>query len=140
MSAPSRAAVLLVVAGGGVLGALARYGIAEVFPRAPHEWPWPVLVINVLGGLGIGVLMAHLERAARPSRYLRPFVGVGILGGFTTQSTSSLDGYHLLDANRPLAAASYLALTLLGALLATVAGALLAGELHTGQPEPELGT
>ncbi len=142
MSTTAPGKVLLVVAAGGVLGALGRYGISEAFPRAAHQWPWPVLMINVLGGLGIGALMAWLNRAVAPSPYIRPFAGAGILGGFTTQSASSLDGYHLLDAGRPVAAIAYLVLTLLGALLATAAGAALGGGLSggsgAGDPEPEL--
>jgi fluoride exporter len=138
MSHPPAYRVVLVVAAGGVLGALARYGIQSAFPRTSHEWPWPVLLINVAGGLAIGLLMGWLERADAPSPYLRPFAGAGILGGFTTQSTSSLDGYHLFDAGRPVAAACYLALTLAGALLATMAGLALAGGAQLPGTEPEL--
>ena len=138
MSKPTPGVVLLVVAAGGVLGALARYGLTEAFPRHPAQWPWPVLLINVLGGAGIGALMAWLERAVAPSPLIRPFAGVGVLGGFTTQSASSLDGYHLLNAGRPVATVSYLTLTLAGALIATLAGAALTGGLHADEREPEL--
>ncbi len=130
--------MLLVVAAGGVLGALARYGLGQAFPRAPSQWPWTVLVINVLGGLGIGLLMGWLERASSPSPYLRPFIGVGVLGGFTTLSASSLDGYHLFSAGRPVAAVSYLVFTLAGTLLATAAGEALSGGGRMEAPEPEV--
>lgn len=103
---------------GGVLGAEARYGLGELIPHRPHEFPWATLLINTLGCLLIGVLMVVITEVVRPHRLVRPFLGVGILGGFTTFSTASVDAVVLADAHRPGAAAAYVLLTLLGALAA----------------------
>ncbi|GAB6897509.1 fluoride efflux transporter CrcB [Kineosporia succinea] len=113
---------LAVIAAGGVIGAEARYGLTRVVPASPGGVPWAVLVINVTGGFFMGVLMARLARSASPHPLVRPFLGVGILGGFTTFSTYSTDTFHLIDADRPLAAVGYVTLTLVGALLAVVLG------------------
>ena len=117
--------LLAVIAVGGVIGAEGRYGIGLLLPHGSTSFDWGTLIINVLGGLAIGVLMAVLGRLAHPHRLIRPFLGVGILGGFTTFSTFSTDTYRLLDAGRPAVALVYAALTLTGALAATVAGARL---------------
>lgn len=73
----------------------------------------------------MGVLMGLLALRQNPHPLIRPFFGVGILGGFTTFSTYSTDTYHLIDADRPLAAVGYVALTLTGALLAVLLGQTL---------------
>jgi CrcB protein len=113
------------IAVGGVIGAELRYGLGTWLSVGPHSIPWATLLINVVGGFGMGVLMARLARAPRPHPLSRPFLGVGILGGFTTFSTYSTDTYRLLDAGRVPAAIGYLLLTLVGALLATLLGGLL---------------
>ena len=117
-----RPEVLAVIAAGGVLGAEARYGLTRLIPASPGRVPWAILLINVLGGLLMGVLMALLARSAHPNPLIRPFLGVGILGGFTTFSTYSTDTYALIDADRPLVAVGYVFFTLAGALLAVVLG------------------
>lgn len=114
--------VLVVIAAGGVIGAELRYGVGVLVGSDPRAFPWATLLVNVIGGFGIGVLMAMLERAERPHPLVRPFVGVGVLGGFTTFSTYSTDTYRLIDVGRPELALGYLALTLIAALAATVAG------------------
>jgi CrcB protein len=114
--------VLLVIAAGGVIGAELRYGAGVWFSSGPGAFPWATVLVNVVGGLGIGVLMAVLARSARPHPLVRPFLGVGILGGFTTFSTFSTDTVRLIDLGRPELALGYAALTLVAALAATVAG------------------
>lgn len=117
--------VLAVIAVGGVLGAEARYGLTQLIPTSHGGVPWGILFINVLGGLLMGVLMALLSLRQNPHPLIRPFFGVGLLGGFTTFSTYSTDTYHLIDAQRPLAAVGYVVLTLAGALLAVALGQAL---------------
>lgn len=115
------AAVLGVIAGGGVLGALARAGAQAAVPQQPGEFPWATFAVNVAGCLLIGVLTAVL--AARPAHPLtRPFLGVGVLGGFTTFSAYAVDAQRLLTDGAAGTAGVYLAATMLGALAAVVAG------------------
>jgi CrcB protein len=119
--------VILVIAVGGVIGAEARYGVGLLLPPGRDAFPWPTVLVNVTGGFAIGVLMALLGRVERPHPLIRPFFGVGILGGLTTFSTYSNDTYRLLDAGRIPIALAYAALTLVAALAATVAGAWVVG-------------
>lgn len=109
-------AVLAAVALGGALGAGARYGASQLWPTAAAGFPWTLLWTNVAGCAAIGVLMAVLPAAPHP--LLRPFLGAGFLGGFTTFSAYAADIHRLLGQGRPQTAAAYLAATLLLALAA----------------------
>jgi CrcB protein len=60
------------------------------------------------------------------SPWLRPFLATGVLGGYTTYSTFAVDTVELVDAGRPVLAAGYVLASVLGGVLAVVAG-LLAG-------------
>ncbi|WP_219416928.1 fluoride efflux transporter FluC [Pseudonocardia nigra] len=123
--------VLGAIAAGGVLGAEARYGLGLALPHAPKGWPWSTLLVNISGCLLIGVLMVVITELVRPHRLVRPFLGVGVLGGYTTFSTATVDALTLLDAGRPAAALGYLvatpALAVLGCAIGVVAARLLAG-------------
>jgi CrcB protein len=119
---PNPAPVLAAISAGGVLGALARYGIAVAWPHHdPAGFAWATWAINVTGCLLIGVLMALIPRRWAGQRLIRPFWGVGVLGGYTTFSTAAVD---VLRA-APVTALLYLAATLIGALLAVWAGTAL---------------
>lgn len=106
---------LAAVSLGGMIGSGARYGLGVLWPHPPRGFPWATLVTNVSGCLLIGVLMVLI--AERP--LLRPFLGVGVLGGYTTFSTYVVD----VQVSRPGVGLAYLAATLVGALLAVWAGA-----------------
>jgi CrcB protein len=113
--------VLGVIALGGVLGAEARYGIERLLP---HEGgvPWATLAVNVLGCLLIGILMVVLLELTAPHRLTRPFLGIGLLGGFTTFSAYAVETQQLLDDGRPQLALAYLAATPVLAIAFTWAG------------------
>jgi CrcB protein len=113
------------IAAGGVLGALARYGLTSAFPYGPGEFPWPVFWVNVSGCLLIGVLMVLITEPRRAHRLVRPFLGVGVLGGFTTFSTYAVDIRQAVEHGAPRVGLAYLALTLAAALAAVLAGARL---------------
>ncbi|GAA2626257.1 fluoride efflux transporter FluC [Paractinoplanes durhamensis] len=115
-------AVLAAISAGGVLGALARYGVAAAWPHPAGGFPWSTLLINVSGCFLIGVLMVIVTRVTPQQRLLRPFAGVGVLGGYTTFSTYIVDIYR----TTPWAALAYLGITLVGAMTAVWAGAELA--------------
>jgi CrcB protein len=111
---------------GGALGALARWGLAEALPHSPGGWPWATLLVNLVGCLLIGVLLAVLLARFPHSPWLRPFLAVGVLGGFTTYSTFAVDVVRLADAGRLALAAGYLVASVLGGVLAVLAGLLAA--------------
>jgi fluoride exporter len=111
--------VLAAVGVGGVLGAESRYALGVLWPDAATSFPWTTLWVNVLGCLGLGVLMVVLfEFLDTPPRLLRPLLGTGVLGGFTTFSTFSLDVERLVRSGHAGVAAAYLAASVLGCLLA----------------------
>ncbi|MFC7305812.1 fluoride efflux transporter FluC [Streptomyces monticola] len=111
---PTVAAVAL----GGMLGAAARYGAALLWPTAPGTFPWTTLVVNVAGCAAMGVLMVVITEGRQVHRLVRPFLGTGVLGGFTTFSTYAVDIENLTDLHTARTALVYLALTLLAALAA----------------------
>ena len=118
--APLRAAA--VVAVGGALGALARAGVGELLPAEPGTWAWSTLVVNTTGGFALGALLALLAVRVPRTPYPRLLLGTGVLGGYTTFSTFSVDVVGLLDAGRPTAAAAYALCSVVVLLAATVAG------------------
>lgn len=109
--------VLGAVAAGGALGALARYGALVLWPVAGGRFPWTVFVVNVTGCALIGVLMVlTVERGRVTHPLVRPFLGVGVLGGFTTFSTYAADVSGLLVRQERVAAVAYMAGTAVSAL------------------------
>ena len=108
-----------VVALGGIIGSLARYGLAEAFPHGPGEFPGSTFAPNVLGWFLIGVLLARLTPRSHP--LLRPFLGTGILGGFTTFSTFAVDTEKLLHGHVVVALVYYFG-TVVAAMLAAALG------------------
>ncbi|UQT54570.1 fluoride efflux transporter CrcB [Streptomyces durmitorensis] len=114
--------VVAVVAVGGAIGASARYGASLIWPTAPGTFPATTLLVNVVGCALMGVLMVLLTEARRtlkePHRLLRPFLGTGVLGGFTTFSTYAVDIERLAEGGHARTALAYLLLTVLAALAA----------------------
>jgi CrcB protein len=117
--------VLGVISAGGALGALARYGLATAWPHRPGTFPWATFATNVTGCLLIGVLMVLITEVWTAHRLLRPFLGTGVLGGYTTFSTYAVDGQQLMTAGATGTALLYLAATLTAALTATYVGITL---------------
>lgn len=116
--------VLAVVAVGGALGAEARFGIARLLPTRPGQFPWGTFLTNVTGCFAIGVLMVLITEVWTGHRLVRPFLGVGFLGGFTTFSTYAVETRGLLQPGAVYLAFAYLAGTLLAAILAVLAGVM----------------
>jgi CrcB protein len=122
---PSPVPILATISAGGVLGALARYGLGVAWPHSPTGFPWATWTINVSGCFLIGILMTLIARHWPRQRFIRPFFGVGILGGYTTFSTSVVDVQQAATHNAAGTALLYLAATLLGALVAVWAATAL---------------
>ncbi len=114
--------VLAAIAAGGAVGALARAVIADAWPHPAGGFDWAVLAANVSGCLLIGVLMVLIAQVFTGRRLLRPFLGVGVLGGYTTFSTQIVDVQRAAAAGHATVALGYLASTLVGAMLAVWTG------------------
>ena len=115
--------MLAVIAAGGAIGATARYAITLGWPAGAGGFPVAILAINVAGCALIGVLMALITDVWTRQRLLRPFLGTGVLGGFTTFSTYAIDIQRLAAGAHLDLALLYLAVTPIGALLAVWATA-----------------
>jgi fluoride exporter len=113
---------LAVIAVGGAAGALARYRLSTAFPHPPGAFDWATLGVNVSGCALIGALMVAITEIWPAHRLVRPFLVVGVLGGFTTFSTYIVDIQRSLDAGAAASALAYLAVTLAAALAAVWAG------------------
>ncbi len=86
---------LILIAVGGALGTVARYGLSLAVPVASGTFPTTTLAINIVGALLLGALLGGVARATPDDRILRPLLGVGFLGGFTTFSTFSIETAQL---------------------------------------------
>jgi CrcB protein len=112
----------LLVAVGGAAGSLARYGVGVIVARwFGLDFPWGTLIVNVLGGLAMGMLVA---RVGPENESMRLAVGAGLLGGFTTFSAFSLETVRLMQ-HQPGLAALYVALSVALSVGACWAGLLL---------------
>lgn len=120
--ARTHGAVLAVISAGGALGALARYGLSVAIPVAPGQFPLATFLINVSGCLLIGVLMVLVTEVYPAHPLLRPFFGVGVLGGFTTFSTYAEEVRGLLRPEWTVTGLGYLAGTIAAAVLAAWLG------------------
>jgi CrcB protein len=117
--------VLVAIAIGGVIGAFGRYSLA---PGNDTVFPWHTFVVNVSGCLAIGVLLVVITEARSVHRLARPFLGTGVLGGYTTFSTYAVQTERLLPGH-PLVATTYLIGTALAALLAVQTGVVVTRRL-----------
>jgi CrcB protein len=111
---------LVVVAVGGALGAVLRASLGLAFPVAAGAFPWTTFVINVSGSLLLALLGA--VPALRRHGLMRPFLGAGLLGGYTTLSATSEEARLMLEGGDATLAAGYL----LGTLAAGLVGVHLA--------------
>lgn len=113
---------LLAVAVGGALGATARYAIGLATDQLGIALPWATLTVNLVGCLLMGVLVSYV--LAHPGHHplWRPFLGAGVLGGFTTFSAFAGDAVLLADEGAWAASAAYVVTTLAGGLLALWVG------------------
>ena len=118
--------VASAVAVGGAIGGLARHAANVVAPHEPGTFAWTVLAVNITGCALLGLLVGCITTGRVRHRLARPFLGVGLLGGYTTFSAFSLDTYDLLDAAAVAPALAYVGLTVVGCLLAAAAGIWLA--------------
>lgn len=120
----------VAVAAGGALGSLGRWGVGMLLP-ASLGFPWATAVVNISGAVAMGLLTAWVLSRHEPYHLVRPFLGTGLLGGWTTFSALAVDLQGLLADGRGGRALAYLALTLVGGLLGLV-GALTAGRAVWG--------
>ena len=116
---------------GGMLGALARWSVGVALGPGSTSFPWGTLVVNLTGAFGLGFAIVLMTERLRPSRYLRPLIGVGFFGAYTTFSTMAVEGVRLIDAGRSQVAIAYWVVTLVVGQAAGVYGMWL-GRVRLG--------
>ncbi|GJE29328.1 fluoride efflux transporter CrcB [Methylobacterium organophilum] len=112
-------AALLVFLGAG-LGGVMRHGVNMLAVRLGSSFPWGTLAINVSGSIAMGLVTGWFALRGG-SLQARLFLATGILGGFTTFSTFSLEAFTLFERGESAAAAAYV----LGSLVAGIGGLAL---------------
>jgi len=113
----------LCIALAGSAGALARYGIGSAV--GTRSFPWATLGINLVGSFLLGLLLkTGADRHWSPE--LTKGLGVGFLGAFTTFSTFSVETQTMLREDRVATAVTYVAVSVVGGVLAAAAGYVLA--------------
>jgi fluoride exporter len=117
----------LLVAIGGALGSMARYGTGVLVGRAwSSSFPLATLLINIVGSLGMGLFVGYLARATPDWQAdARLFVAVGIFGGFTTFSAFSLDAIALIERGEVAQALLYVGLSVIVAIGALYVGLVM---------------
>jgi len=109
---------LFLVMLGGAIGAGFRYHIGTVALRnLGPGFPFGTWIVNLLGGLLMGVLAGVIARAPVEGEPLRLFLGVGVLGGFTTFSAFSLESFNMLSRGEYAMAGAYAVSSVAGSVL-----------------------
>jgi fluoride exporter len=121
--------ILVAIFVGGVFGGLTRYGIGRAWPPRVDGFPWDIFAINILGAFALAVLLVVVMEAVPQARYVRPALGTGFLGAFTTFSSLATAADHLFAHGHPGLAIAYVAGSLFGGLGAAAFGLLAARKL-----------
>ena len=117
----------LLVGAGGAIGAMSRYGLSLLVGRLwPMSFPLATLLVNIIGSVAMGLFVGLMARFLPPwQNEARLFVAVGILGGFTTFSSFSLDTIVLIEHGQLLQAGAYVLLSVVLCLVGLYLGLLV---------------
>lgn len=130
MNASSQILASSHVALGGAIGALLRYQTGRwmthwLGPNVVTAFPWATLTVNIVGSLLMGVLAGYMARHGQGGEQWRLFLGVGVLGGFTTFSAFSLELMLLIERGQAAQGLIYAAVSVLAGLTALYVGLIL---------------
>ena len=118
---------MLLVGVGGAMGSMARYGVSLLVGRFwGSNFPLATLLINIFGSLAMGLLVGWLGKAM-PSWAVegRLFLAIGVLGGFTTFSSFSLDVITQIERGEVWQAGLYVVLSVVVSVVCLYLGLLM---------------
>ncbi len=126
---PPMIATAYVALGGGT-GAVLRYQTGRLMTHllgtnAITAFPWATLACNALGSMAMGLLAGFLARHGSSGELWRLFIGIGLLGGFTTFSSFSMEMMLLIERGEPGLAATYAGVSLLAGLIGMYLGLIV---------------
>lgn len=114
---------LILVMAGGAIGAGLRFQISRIaFQLLGPGFPWGTLIVNLVGGLLMGVLVGALSGDPIGTAPLRVLLGAGVLGGFTTFSAFSLETFGMLQSGNHVMAATYALSSVAGSVMLLIVG------------------
>ena len=122
-------AVLLAIALGGALGAIARYELAQAVHVPKDGFPWATFWINVSGAFVLGFFLTLVVERFPPSRFPRAFFAIGFLGAYTTLSTMAVETATLVKDGRAVLGVAYPCASIAAGLLVVYAGVVAARAL-----------
>jgi len=111
---------LAAVFAGGIVGALARTGLAQALTHGEGSWPWATFAVNVFGAFLLGYFATRLQERLPISAYRRPFLGTGLCGALTTFSTVQVELFEMVQGRHWTLAAGYAAATVVASFAAVV--------------------
>lgn len=121
---------LILVALGGGIGAAGRYLLGNTMSRfMGSTFPWGTLTANVLGGFAMGLLVGWLAFKVSGGENFRLFIGVGVLGGFTTFSSFSFESLRMIENKAYAMAAGYMSASVVLSILAVFIGLMIARKI-----------
>lgn len=126
--APLAASAMVFVGGGA--GAVLRHQVGRAMtgwlgPDVVTAFPWATLTVNVIGSLAMGLLAGWLARHGQGGEHWRLLIGVGVLGGFTTFSSFSLELMLLIERGQSGSAFAYAAISVLAGLIGLYIGLIV---------------
>jgi fluoride exporter len=114
---------LILVMLGGALGAGARHLVGRATLAGwGASYPWGTLIVNLSGGLLMGLLAGSLARIGEGGEHWRLLLGAGVLGGFTTFSAFSLETMVMLERGDWVPALGYVLASVIGSVAALAVG------------------
>jgi CrcB protein len=126
-----RLGAVAAVALGGALGAPVRYELSASYPAGVGSFPWATFCINVSGSFLLGLLLTFVLERWPPTRYVRPFLAIGVLGAYTTFSTFSVETDLMIRHGHAMLGLVYVFASLIAGGAAVYVG-IVAGRLWPG--------
>ena len=126
----------MIIGLGGALGSMLRFGLGSLIDTAVQKtgqiFPWGTIVVNITGCFVIGFIFTISAGEGRLmlSTLTRQFIMIGILGGYTTFSSFSLQTLTLAQDGQWWGAAANVLLSVVLCLVGVWLGAMLAGSLN----------